>query len=59
MKIFPAPKVVLQTKIMHMKFGFLTHSLVEIISLTVFPKDPSLKVADYQLWSCDHDQQIQ
>ena len=30
---------------MHIKFGFLTHGLVEIVSLTVFPKDSSLKIA--------------
>ena len=31
-----ASKMLLQTKIVHIKFQFLTHSLMEIISLTDF-----------------------
>ena len=34
-----ASKMPLQTKIVHIKFQFLTHSLNEIISLTDFLRD--------------------
>ena len=34
-----ASKMLLRTKIVHIKFQFLTHSLMEIISLTDFLKD--------------------
>ena len=34
-----ASKMLLRTKIVHIKFQFLTHSLIEIISLTDFLKD--------------------
>ena len=37
-EIFPASKMKLMTKVVHIKFHFLTHSPAGIISLTVFLK---------------------
>ena len=43
-EIFLAPRIVLQTRIMHIKFGFLTHRFAGINSLTDFLKDVSLTI---------------